>query len=347
MQRNFLDLSREDIQVWTKSKGLSDFRAKQIYEWQARGISEFQEMTNLSKEVRENLAHDFFPGLPEIKTAHSSQRDGSSKFLLAYPDGSCIEAVLMQHNYGVSACLSTQVGCNMACAFCASTGLQKGRNLSSGELLAEFFVLEKYLGKPIDNLDLMGIGEPLDNYKEVLSFIKRLINPDFRNFAVRKICLSTCGLVDKIRELADEGLGLTLSISLHAPTQTLRAKIMPIAKRYPLEELISAADYYFQKTGRRISYEYALFADFNDSSACAEQLVDLLKGRNCHVNLIPANAVPGRPFRASKEESIENFFKILQRGGINATLRRSLGQDIDAACGQLRRSTLLEDSDTK
>lgn len=347
MQKNFLDLSLEDILEWTKSKGLPNFRAEQIFEWQARGIADFQEMSNISKKVREELAQDFFPGLPQVKAAQSSQSDGSSKLLLAYPDGSCIEAVLMQHKYGVSACISTQVGCNMACAFCASTGLHKGRNLSCGELLGEFFALERYLAKPIDNLDLMGIGEPLDNYQEVLNFIKRLIDPNFRNFAVRKICLSTCGLVDKIRDLADEGLGITLSISLHAPTQKLRAKIMPVAKRYPLEELLSAADYYFQKTGRRISYEYALFADFNDTTACAVKLAELLKGRNCHVNLIPANAVPGRPFRASRTETVENFLKVLQREGINATLRRSLGQDIEAACGQLRRSALLEDRDTK
>ncbi|MDO5033472.1 MAG: 23S rRNA (adenine(2503)-C(2))-methyltransferase RlmN [Eubacteriales bacterium] len=340
-KKNFLDLELAELQAWCQAQGQASFRARQLYQWQTKGLGDFQEMSNLPPALREQLGQDFWPGLPEIRQEQSSRQGDSQKFLFAYPDGETIEAVLMLHNYGHSACLSSQIGCRMACRFCASTGLAIKRNLTRGDLLGQFLALEKHTGQRISNLDLMGIGEPLDNYTEVLAFIRRLLAPDFRNFSVRKISLSTCGLIEGIYALAEEGLGLTLAISLHAPDQALREQLMPIAKRNPLPELLAAADYYFQKTGRRISYEYALFGGVNDSLDQARALARLLQGRNCHVNLIPANEVEGSPFQPSPPSQVQAFLAILEKQGINATLRRSLGQDIEAACGQLRRRSLL------
>ncbi len=338
---NFLDLEKTDLQAWCQKQAFPAFRAKQLYQWQSKGISDFSDMSNLPLALRDKLAADFWPGLPDIRQVQSSSHEDSQKFLFAYPDGETIEAVLMSHNYGLSACLSSQIGCRMACRFCASTGLALKRNLTRGDLLGQFLALEHYSGQAISNLDLMGIGEPLDNYTEVIAFIRRLTAPDFRNFSVRRISLSTCGLIEKIYDLAKEGLGLTLAISLHAPDQDLREKLMPIAKTNPLEDLLEAADFYFAQTGRRVSYEYALFAGINDSIDQARALAQLLRGRNCHVNLIPANEVETSPFKATHLQQVQAFARTLQDQGINATVRRSLGKDIDAACGQLRRRSLL------
>lgn len=338
---NFLDLEKTDLQAWCQAQAFPAFRAKQLYQWQSKGLSDFSAMANLPLALRDQLAKDFWPGVPQIQQVQSSSQADSQKFLFAYPDGETIEAVLMSYHYGLSACLSSQIGCHMACRFCASTGLALKRNLTRGDLLGQFLALEHYSGRAISNLDLMGIGEPLDNYTEVMAFIRRLVAPDFRNFSARRISLSTCGLIEKIYDLAREGLGLTLAISLHAPDQALREKLMPIAKTNPLTDLVQAADFYFAQTGRRVSYEYALFAGINDSLDQAKTLAQLLRGRNCHVNLIPANEVDGSPLRPSPPSQVQAFAKTLQGQGINATIRRSLGQDIDAACGQLRRRSLL------
>lgn len=344
MKKNFLDLEQQDIIDLAQDLGLAKFRAKQLVEWQNKGISSFDEMTNLSKDIREKLSQDYYPGLPEVRERFQSADSLSQKFVLAYPDGHIIEAVLMKQKYGYSLCMSTQVGCYMGCKFCASTGLKKERNLTRGELLGQFFCIEKLISPElITNIDLMGIGEPLDNYKEVVAFIKRITDSNYRNFSARKVSLSTCGLVPEIRKLANEGLPLTLAVSLHAPTQALREEIMPIARTYPLTDLLEATHYYFDKTGRRVTYEYTLFKDFNDSKYEARALAELLHGVNCHVNLIPANKVEGSPFLPSSPEIVNAFLNELNRKGINATLRKSFGQDIDAACGQLRRDSLLED----
>lgn len=339
--KNFLDLEKTDLEAWCQDQGFPKFRAKQLYQWQSKGLDDFSALSNLPLDLRTKLSETFWPGLPKIRQVQRSKQSESQKYLFAYPDGETIEAVLMFHHYGMSACLSSQIGCRMACRFCASTGLALKRNLSRGDLLGQFLALEDHAGQAISNLDLMGIGEPLDNYTEVLAFIRRLLAPDFRNFSVRRISLSTCGLIDKIYALAAEGLGLTLAISLHAPDQALRETIMPIAKNNPLPDLLEAADFYFEQTGRRVSYEYALFDGINDSLDQAKALAKLLTGRKCHVNLIPANAVEHSPFQATAPAQVQAFAKMLERQGINATVRRSLGQDIDAACGQLRRRNLL------
>ncbi|MDO5015661.1 MAG: 23S rRNA (adenine(2503)-C(2))-methyltransferase RlmN [Eubacteriales bacterium] len=344
MLPDFLDLETADLEALVAELDLPEFRAKQLKEGQFRAISSFDELTNLPKKLRAYLNEHYFPGLPEIQNKLISDDGLSQKLVLAYPDGEVIEAVIMEQSYGHSLCLSSQVGCTMGCRFCASTGLAKARNLSRGELLGQFLLAEQLIAPAkITNLDLMGIGEPLDNYDEVLAFIRRLVDPDHRNFSARKICLSTCGLVPQIKRLAKEGLPLTLTISLHAPWQELRSEIMPISRAYPLNELMEAANYYFEQTGRRVSFEYALFAGVNDSPEAARALAQLLHGLNCHVNLIPANPVPGTDFQSVGREGAEKFLAILTHKGINATLRRSFGKDIQAACGQLRRSSLLED----
>lgn len=344
MLTNFLDLETADLEALVADLGLPRFRAKQLKEGQFQAKRNFDEMTNLPKELRAYLNEHFFTGLPELQSQLISDDGLSRKLLLAYPDGEVIEAVIMEQSYGHALCLSSQVGCVMGCRFCASTGLAKARNLSRGELLGQFLLAEKLIAPArISNVDLMGIGEPLDNYEELLAFIRRLIDPDYRNFSARKICLSSCGLVPQIRRLAHEGLPLTLTISLHAPWQELRSELMPISRVYPLNELMEAAKYYFEQTGRRVSFEYALFAGVNDSPEAARALAQLLHGLNCHVNLIAANPVPGTEFQSAGREGAEKFLAILTGKGINATLRRSFGKDIQAACGQLRRSRLLED----
>lgn len=340
MLQNFLDLEKDAIKRLVAEAGLKPFRANQLYAWQSKGIADFSEMTNLSAELREQLAEEFYPGLPQPVQSRQSTGGKSAKYLFSFPDGEVIEAVLMEQPYGLAACLSSQIGCAMGCTFCASTGLAFKRNLSRGELLGQFFQLEKLAQAKITNLDLMGIGEPLANYREVVAFLHRLIRPDFRDFAGRKICLSTCGLVDEIYRLAQENIPLTLSISLHAPNQSIREQLMPIARKYPYDEVLQAAAAYFAATGRRVSYEYALFKDINDQPEHAFELAKRLRGQNCHVNLIPGNRVPASPWQASSRDSCQKFQKILEKGGVNTTLRRSLGQDIEAACGQLRRSQL-------
>lgn len=343
MKRNFLDLEKKDIETFCAEQGWPKFKAGQIFRWQGRGLESFEDMSDLSKAHREVMKEAFFTGFPTVSDHYVSSKKDSEKFVLAMEDRQIIEVVLMSHRYGFSACLSSQAGCRMGCRFCASAKLGLERNLSRGELLSQLVFLQKVSGNAVSRIDLMGIGEPLDNYEEIIAFIKRIKDPDIMNFSPRKITLSTCGEVDKIRQLAKEDLPITLAVSLHAPNQALREMLMPIARRFDFQELMHAAEDYFDMTGRRVSYEYALFDKINDRREHAIELAQVLKGQNCHVNLIPANAVPGTGLNASTPEAIKAFMEELERRKIQVSLRRSLGQDIQAACGQLRRSHLLAD----
>lgn len=315
------------------------FRAGQLYGWlHQKQAATFDEMTNLSLALRQKLAHDCRIAKVTAVQRLTSSLDGTNKFLLELDDGNCVEAVWMEYNHGASLCISTQVGCRQGCTFCASTLGGLVRNLTTGELLGEVYEVQRQMGKKISTLVLMGIGEPLDNLDNVLDFLTILSSAEGQNLSLRHVSLSTCGLVPEIRRLMEKKLGLTLSISLHAAEDGTRGGIMPINRRYPIAELMSACRDYFESTGRRISYEYALIAGVNDSEKHAEALAKLLRGQPCHVNLIPVNPVSERGTRRSARQDIERFAALLERRGINATVRRELGGDINAACGQLRRA---------
>ncbi|MEA5039413.1 MAG: 23S rRNA (adenine(2503)-C(2))-methyltransferase RlmN [Clostridiaceae bacterium] len=325
-----------DLAALLTELGQPSYRAKQVFRWLSRGVSSFEEMSDLPKDLRASLAERCTLSLPEVLQKQES-RDGTVKYLFGLSDGNSIESVLMRYEYGDSICLSTQAGCRMGCAFCASYDPEKSRNLSAGEILEQILSVQKDSGRTVSHVVLMGTGEPLDNYDSVLTFLRLLTHPDGLNLSMRHVSLSTCGLVPRIRELAKLKLQLTLSISLHAPTNAIRDRLMPVNKKYPLEVLIPACRAYFQETGRRISFEYAMIDGVNDSMECADQLASLLRGMPAHVNLIPLNAVERSPLRPSSRETIRRFQNRLAGRNINATVRRSLGGDISAACGQLRR----------
>ena len=319
---------------------LPDYRARQIFDWlQRRGAQTAGEMSNLPKDLRTRLAQDFFVASCEIVKKQEST-SGARKYLLRLYDGETIESVVMRYSYGYSVCVSTQAGCKMACAFCASGQHGFTRDLTSGEMLAQIQAAQNDLGRAISHVVLMGMGEPLDNYENSVKFLRLASHPEGLNIGQRKISISTCGLVPQIDQLAGERLGVTLSVSLHAPNDALRSRLMPVDKAYPIGELLAACGRYAKATGRRVSFEYALFRDVNDSPECAHELADRLKGQGifqmpCHVNLIPANPVPELGFARSKPERVRAFREILEQAGLAVTVRRSLGGDIDAACGQL------------
>ena len=312
--------------------GEPKYRAKQIFKWLHQGVTSFDEMSDISKALRAKLEEKCFITKPEILRKQVSQLDGTIKYLFGLSDGNSIETVLMKYEHGNSICLSTQAGCKMGCVFCASFDPAKSRNLTPAEILDEILFAQKDSGRKVSNIVLMGTGEPLDNYDNVIQFLKLVSHPDGVNIGMRHISLSTCGLVPKIDELQ-----LTLSISLHAPINEIRSKIMPVNRRYSLDELIPACRRYFKTTGRRISFEYAMIRDVTDTKECARELIRMLKGFNCHVNLIPLNHVEGSPLVPSTKENLRWFQNELIRNGLNATVRRSLGGDISASCGQLRR----------
>lgn len=313
------------------------FRAGQIYEWiHQKRVSTFDEMTNLSVQFRTKLAQQFYLKQLNIARKLESSIDNTVKYLYELSDGNHIECVVMNYKHGNSLCISTQVGCKMGCQFCASTIAGFKRNLTPSEMLLQLYQVEKDSEKKISSIVLMGIGEPLDNYDNVLSYLDILSSERGTNMSLRHVSLSTCGLVDKIYELAKFKYGLTLSISLHATTDEKRSEIMPVNKTYNIDKLIKACKYYINETGRRISFEYALIDGLNDSREQANELIQLLKGINCHVNIIPINKIKERNFRTNRQ-SVANFVSYLENGGINATVRRTLGTDINAACGQLRQ----------
>ncbi len=314
------------------------FRAKQVFSWLHKGVTSYEEMSNLPKALRDILAEKYPLYTPKVLRKQESQKDGTVKYLWALEDGNCVETVLMRYHYGNSVCISTEVGCKMGCAFCASTLAGFVRRLEPSEMLDQVLFTQLDSGQPISHIVLMGIGEPLDNYDNVMRFLELVNDPEGMNISMRHISLSTCGLVPMIDKLAQKKLQLTLSVSLHAPSDGVRDTIMPVNKAYPTEELLSACRRYYQKTGRRISFEYAMIDGVNDTPEAAKLLVRRLKGMSAHVNMIPLNHVEESPLKPSTKQNISQFQKILEDAGIPATVRRSLGGDIDASCGQLRRN---------
>ena len=327
----------DELAAALKQMGEPAYRAKQIFQWLARGVSSFDEMTNLSKSLREKLNASFFiPTLKMLRKQVSAQ-DGTIKYLWELPDGNAVETVVMRYHHGNTVCISSQVGCRQGCAFCASTigGLIRG--LESSEMLEEVLSSERESGLKISNIVLMGIGEPLDNFDSVMRFLRLINHPDGANIGMRHISLSTCGLIERFDDLAAQDLQLTLSVSLHAPDDETRSKIMPANRGRGVAALIDACERYYRHTGRRISFEYAMIDGVNDTPRHAKLLARHAKRISAHVNLIPLNHVEERAFRPSTPEHLQEFINILEREGVNVTVRRRLGSDVDASCGQLRK----------
>jgi 23S rRNA (adenine2503-C2)-methyltransferase len=320
-----------------KKLGQPGFRAKQVYTWLHKGVREYKEMTNLPQSLRQQLEEQYPICAPAVVRKQESQKDGTIKYLWRLSDGNCVETVLMRYHYGNTVCISTEVGCRMGCAFCASTLGGLVRKLEPFEMLDQVLFTQVDSGLPISHIVLMGIGEPLDNFENVMRFLELVNSPEGMNISMRHISLSTCGLVPKIRELAKKKLQLTLSVSLHAPSDETRNTIMPVNKAYNTEELLQACRDYYAETGRRISFEYAMIHGVNDTEADARLLLKRLKGLPAHMNLIPLNHVEESPLKPSTRAAVMRFQQILEEGGVPATVRRTLGGDIDASCGQLRR----------
>ena len=317
--------------------GEPKFRAKQVFAWLHRGAVSFEAMTNLSKPLRETLDSLYFINKPTVARKQISRLDGTIKYLWRLRDGNCVESVVMQYHHGNTVCISSEVGCPMGCKFCASTIGGLVRRLEPSELLDQVLFSQLDSGLAISNIVLMGIGEPLDNFDNVMRFLEIVNSPDGMNIGMRHISLSTCGLVDKIEQLAERDLQLTLSVSLHSPDDESRSKIMPVNRRWPVDTLLSACRDYFAKTGRRISFEYTMIDGVSDSPEQAQLLAKKLAGMGAHVNMIPLNNVTESGLHTSSRQAIRRFQTILEENGVTATLRRTLGSDIDASCGQLRR----------
>ena len=333
-------MTPEELAAWLKEQGEPAFRAKQIFHWLYRGVTSFDEMSDLSKALRQKLAEQCFLTVPKVARKQVSKLDGTIKYLWELSDGNCIETVLMRYKHGNTVCISCQVGCRMGCAFCASTLAGKVRDLTPAEMIAQVLFTQLDSGEPVSNIVLMGIGEPLDNFDTVMKFLTLVNHPEGLNIGMRHISLSTCGLTDKIDKLAQRGLQLTLSVSLHAPDDETRSKIMPVNRSVGVEKLMDTCRRYFQTTGRRISYEYAMIDGVNDHDWQADLIAQKLRGMPGHVNLIPLNDVAESPFKPSRR--VAAFQKRLESHGVTATVRRSLGGDIDASCGQLRRKVMQE-----
>lgn len=338
------DLEFDELERFVIETGEPKFRAKQIFKWLHSGVEGFDEMTNLSKATKEKLEKVSFVSKLKIREKFVSKLDGTVKYLFELEDGNCIESVIMRYKYGITICISSQVGCRMGCGFCASTIGGLYRSLTAGEILNQVIFAQKDIGERISNIVMMGIGEPLDNYENVVKFLHNVNNPDGICIGYRHISLSTCGLADKIKALASENLPITLSVSLHAPNNDIRSSIMPVNKKYPIEKLLEACKEYQSITGRRISFEYALISGVNDGDENARELARILKGMLCHINLIPVNSVKERSFKKGSVEKIKHFRDYLERLGMNATVRRELGSDISASCGQLRKKVLDEEN---
>lgn len=338
MKTDINSLTYEKLNSVIEKLGQPTFRAKQIYTWLHKyGVSSFDEMTNISKQLREILADNYFISTCEIEDKYTSKIDDTVKYLFRLYDGEYVESVIMKYKYGYTICVSSQVGCKMGCTFCASTLAGFKRNLTAGEIEAQLQSAQKDLQIKISHIVLMGIGEPLDNFDNVIDFLYNVNNENGLNISMRNITLSTCGVVPRIYDLMALNLQLTLTISLHAPNDNIRSKTMPINRKYNMDELIKACKNYAEKTGRRVSFEYTLIKDVNDSTKDALELSARLKGMNSHINLIPVNDVKERGNVRSSKQAILNFQNVLKKHGINATIRRTLGSDINASCGQLRR----------
>ena len=333
-------MTQEEITDALRAMGEPAFRGKQVFSWLHKGATDFAEMNNLSKPLREKLGKEFTITAPTVARKQVSRLDGTVKYLWELRDGNCIETVLMSYHHGNTVCISSQVGCRMGCKFCASTIAGKVRDLTPSEMLDQVLFTQLDSGKDISNIVLMGIGEPLDNFDEVMRFLENITSPEGVNIGMRNISLSTCGLVPKIDQLAEKKLQLTLSISLHAPTNQIRSSMMPVNDAYPVEQLIQTVRRYQETTGRRVSFEYSMVRGVNDSDICAKQLADLIRGMGAHVNLIPINPVDGSPYSATDAANVRRFQQKLESLGVNATVRRRLGSEISAACGQLRRDEM-------
>ena len=327
--------------------GEKAFRAKQIYEWLHQKQAEsFDEMSNLSAALREKLKERCVLTTLKMLEVQTSKIDGTQKYLFAFPDGNVVESVLMKYKHGNSVCISSQVGCKMGCRFCASTIGGWTRNLLPSEMLEQIYRIQKLSGERVSNVVVMGTGEPLDNYDNLLQFIRLLTDENGLHISQRNVTVSTCGIVPKMYELAEENLQITLAISLHASNQAKRAELMPIANKYSINEVLEACRNYFEKTGRRLTFEYSLVGGKNDTKEDAEELAHLIKGLNCHVNLIPVNPIKERDYVQSDKKVIENFKNKLEKYQINVTIRREMGRDIDGACGQLRKSYIDKKEDS-
>ncbi len=338
--RDIKSMTMEELAALMAELGEPAFRAKQIFQWLHRGARSFEEMTNLSKALREKLAGSCTLVPPAVERKQVSRLDGTIKYLWRLADGNCVETVLMRYHHGNTVCISSQVGCRMGCAFCASTIGGKIRDLTPGEMVDQVLFTQLDSGLPISNIVLMGIGEPLDNFDTVLRFLELVNHPEGLHIGMRHISLSTCGLVEQIDKLAQHQLQLTLSVSLHAPDDPTRSQIMPVNRATGVAKLMAACRRYFETTGRRISFEYAMIDGVNDSDGQADLLADWLEGTGSHVNLIPLNEVTESPFKPSKR--VRQFQARLEGRGVTATVRRKLGGDIDASCGQLRRKRMEE-----
>ena len=333
-------MTMEELTHTLREMGQPAFRGGQVFTWLHRGVTSFEEMSDLPRALREQLAQTFHITAPTVARKQESRLDGTVKYLWELADGNCIESVLMQYHHGNTVCISSQVGCRMGCAFCASTIAGKVRDLTPGEMLDQVIFVQKDSGLPVSNIVLMGIGEPMDNLDNVLRFLELVNHPEGQNIGMRHISLSTCGVVPGIERLAERDLQLTLSVSLHAPDSETRSRIMPVNRAWDVEELFRACHRYFQKTGRRISFEYAMIDGVNDHDWQADLIAEKLRGMPGHVNLIPLNDVAESPLKPSKR--VAAFQKRLESHGLTATVRRSLGGDIDASCGQLRRKAMQE-----
>lgn len=334
------DFEFDELKEYLKSINEPAFRAGQIFEWLHKGVESYDEMTNVSKATRQRLEENTYVSTLKIREKYVSKLDGTVKYLFELPDGNCIESVVMRYHHGLTICISSQIGCRMGCRFCASTIGGLYRSLTAGEILNQVIFAQKDIGERISNIVMMGIGEPLDNYDNVIKFLHNVNHEKGLNIGYRHITISSCGLADKIRHLAEEELPITLTISLHAPNNEIRNTIMPINRKFEISELISACREYLNKTGRRLSFEYSLIYGVNDSMENAEELAGLVKPLKAHVNLIPVNKVEERDFRKGSEKEIRAFQKRLEDLGVNATIRRELGSDISASCGQLRKKTI-------
>ena len=338
-------LTLEELTEAIRQMGDKPFRAKQIYQWfHQKLVTDFDEMSNLSKSLREKLKEQFTLTALYPADVKISQIDGTRKYLFRLEDGNVIESVWMQYHHGNSVCISSQVGCRMGCRFCASTldGLE--RNLTTAEMLDQIYRIQTLTGERVSNIVIMGSGEPLDNYDNVIRFLRMISDENGLNISQRNITLSTCGIVPNILRLAEENIQITLALSLHAPNDEVRKTLMPIANRYSLKEILPACQTYFEKTGRRLTFEYSLVSGVNDNLDEAKALTSLLKNMHGHVNLIPVNPIKERDYRQSDRKAIEAFKSYLEKNGINVTVRREMGRDINGACGQLRKSFLEEES---
>ena len=336
-------MTLEELQAVMEKIGEKPFKAKQIYQWlHEKCAADYEEMTNISRGLRERLAEAYPLSGPRAVEVQTSRIDGTQKYLFRLADGNVVESVLMRYHHGNSVCISSQVGCKMGCRFCASTLDGWTRNLLPSEMLSQIYQIRRMTGERVSNVVVMGTGEPLDNYDNLLRFIRMLTDEKGQNISQRNITVSTCGLVPEIRKLAEENLQITLALSLHAPNQQKREQLMPIARRYSRPGVLDACRYYFEKTGRRMTFEYSLVGGENDSQQDAEELSRLIGGLNCHVNLIPVNPIKERSYVQSDKKVTLNFKKKLEKYGINVTIRREMGRDIDGACGQLRKRYMDE-----